>query len=241
MPHVVFLNHVNNDGTGDYSHAVDVINAIKKLPEMKDCTFSTVISCGKDQAARIRARLGEIESDDNAVFFGVDSDPENKLYEKPEVIASLEKADQVFIISFALNDMPEYDKHFKPQAPKKFIGEHESSNDAFDSLANFKWQDCSMGFGINAHKQTRSGIKLTQTRKQSPKSALESIEKEDKSGFVAALLENTNSATIDDFCSSNHLIPAYFNTRGLDKFFLFLASNPELSDNKNVSLPVRQQ
>lgn len=227
MPTVVLLNHVNADGTGDYSHLEDIYHALIENPNLRDYEFIPVISVAPVQYEKIKNRLSQLR----VKKFFIAADTEN-LYENHDLQGCLRQADQVVLVSHAnLPEMAQYRKHFNPRAQLKFIGEHEGSQYCIQRLEAEGWSNRSLGLAPN-----RYGLKLTREERLDLPHSLEIIAEEKENPFLAALLQHSRSDTLTSFAQRNELIPAYFNQHGFEGFLLFLALNPELSPGKDISI-----
>lgn len=232
---IILFNHVNEDGTGDFAHFLDIYKEFTTNPLYKDYEFIPVISCAKNQFDKIKKKFDALHIPGYLFEDGEE-------FVDAEMI--LKQAKQIFLISH--NSFPlirEYEKYFNPEAPCKFIGEHDSEIYSQgklgynrlnpDHFPSEKWQAFCMGLDL----PKQQGIKLKNIPRLPTDEVLERLGEDPSSTvFLDALLNNTETEE-KTFSENNTLIPLYFNKlEPIEKFLYLASSQPDIVKNPCIYL-----
>src|SRR5579862_1968674 len=202
-PRVILLNHVNYDGTGDFSHLIDIYQEFKNNPIYQDYEFYPVIACDLGQFKKVAGRLKELEVNKKIGKYYFYKDREFKVSD--ELKNELQQAEQVMLISHSqFYDLEDCQQYLPTQVVYKYIGEHEVREVEVPE----KFENHSLGLS-----EGHQGIKLKRdVQHYSPQAAL-GIIKQENPEYVSALLQHTQTTDINTFTEDHPLIPAYFNQR----------------------------
>lgn len=219
MPKYAIFNTVVSDGMGDFSHFLDVVQALRANPHFKDVEFVPVVCFQnggkKANEARVREKLDALGwpyvfgSEDDHAKFCLEEDTQHLLHD----------ADQAIVISSDQERLLElYAPYMKAGIPIKLIAEHEGSllvpEDVMKTTP--KEQVVHAPFGLSARC---SGIKIATVPSVPAEEAWHVLETHNPE-FAARLLQSSDSADFESFQQGNVIVPAYFNN-DLD-FTLFL-------------------
>ena len=217
---------VLNDGVGDFSHFVDIYNAIIKSPDLKAIEFVPVVCLEGNDEAKLKKINATLTSLNIPLFFsGFKQSFETHFQSNQDLINSLNKTAQVIFIS-ADSLYSKYKIYINPNALLKTINEHEGH--VILDVPNSK--KCSLGLGEDCF-----GIKIgdydSLTLNEATLNEAGSIIKANDPKFYNDLLQQSLTTDFTDFNKKNELIPAYFNSvEGFYKFLTFLATK-EIKEN----------
>ncbi|MDX2346022.1 MAG: hypothetical protein QNK11_04040, partial [Legionella sp.] len=211
------FNTVWNDGLGDFTHFVEILQALKSNPYFQGVEFLPIIyfdERGKPANKKIVSdtlvKMGYADA-----LFGIQADHE-VFSSNVQIQEQIKALDQVIVISCDLGDLLVlYGAYLKKEIPIKLIAEHEAEiffpkfiiQDAFITEASL---------GLSHHA---SGIKVKPLDPMQPKKAWGIIENAHPN-FSKKLLESTDSDSFDSFFKQNIIVPAYFNKDADFRIFL---------------------
>lgn len=192
------MNKIMSDGSGDFSHFLDIYLFLRAHPKTRNFELIPVICCDKDPVktqveSRFKKILSKIESNNIPLYFYGDEEAyDNDLSKNKSLIRCFSEAVQIINISYpAIGTFKKLLSYTNPKARLKSIGEHEYS------IASQGWISRSLGLGPNSY-----GIKCKQIEPLLPADAFAVMEKNDPL-FTQALLKSTSS---DTFFHSKQII-----------------------------------
>jgi hypothetical protein len=208
---------VNNDGLGDFSHFVDIYNAIRKDRSLRHIQYIPVVYVRGENQVKYVTIQKKLRSMSIPFYYLFGNFPETndslqkKIYTKHGFLHSLQKTDQIILISFDDGIFSVCRPYINSKAIIKTINEHEGCK----MLKDFFHLRRGLGLEKGGY-----GIKIADITPLSLPQAGELIERNDMR-FYSDLMHHTNATDFLDFCEKNVCIPAYFNDS--DVFFRFLS------------------
>lgn len=227
----ILFNTICADGTGDFSHFEDIMQALLGNPRFSEVEFIAIVTYHDRDKWTYPAELNEaiylkigerLKSLGIPFIYGRYSDHQNYSSD-PGVQDLVSKAHQAITISYG--DITEnlYKPYFKKDIPIKYIGEHEAIINEPDRITR------SLGLSKGCY-----GIKLKEVERIKPEEAWQIIA-ENSPDFLSQLLISTNSNDFKTFIDNYILVPAYFNKPDVFAVFLnFLGINSSLTNGKNI-------
>ncbi len=227
MDKFVFFCAVQSDGIGDFSHLLTILKALKESDEIKNYDLIPVITCYWGESS-FKKQLNDIGI--YTYFIERDSD---KFLKDPDLISILKEAKQFILVSYCyFRNLDQY-LSMNPEAPFKYIGEHEVGIDLPLTEAESSKDKTVFRYPLGLSRDSY-GIKLDKIDQLQPQAATDIIQKEERE-LTDALFHQTDSKGFDSFHQHNILIPAYFNKINHLVRFLNLLSNVNLPENnKNI-------
>jgi len=233
MPKYAVLNTVVGDGMGDFTHFLDIMQALRSNPLYKDVEFvpvvsfqtrSSIITPNKvkreenTQIGKVRVQKS-LDTLGYPYILGIDSEEHEELASSEEAKNLLHDADQVIVISSDQDRLLDlYCPLMKAGIPIKLIAEHEAAIGVSDNIETITPEECIIDASLGL-APISSGIKVSEVPELSATAAWQVI-KENNPEFVEQVLTSSHSESVEAFQSNHVIAPAYFNKN--EDFITFL-------------------
>ncbi|MDX2346922.1 MAG: hypothetical protein QNK11_08650 [Legionella sp.] len=196
------------DGLGDFSHFVDIVEALQSNPRFSKVEFIPIILFDSDGKPANKARVI-----DELISMGYPNAIFGDIYDHREFIANetvqqqIQSFDQAIVISCDLDELLNiYAPYFKLDIPIKLIAEHEGMLYVpVNTPKHAQITEAPLGLASG-----NSGIKIKPTAHMEPEAAWQIIV-EAHPEFSKQLLESTHSDNFEMLQNNHIIIPAYFN------------------------------
>lgn len=233
MVEIIFWTGVNRDGTGDFTHCIDLFLATRDHEALKgQYNFTLVIEVGdryelldeswKKHYARFKQKLSTLNLPEDRCYFGT-SEELTRLLNTEEFKARCQSVQQHITLSNPTGLLVK--KYIAPDATVKYIGEHESG------IVDFGEQVLLRGMGLAPRKY---GIKIATVPDVSRETALSTLQQHAPE-FWNALTTSTHSKDSAELMEKNLLVPAYFYDHfGLSRFLLLMSCNAPPPPDKDI-------
>ena len=222
MPKYIIFNMIMSDGTGDFSHFVDVIEALKASQHFFDIEFWPIVlfeqGGTEKNKARVQGQLSDLGYGEVALFG--DEDAHIAFILNTAIQAQIKAVDQIIVISSEGPLVDLYAPYFRKNIPIKLIGEHENTLTAPDNTRGALVTYASLGLSPGT-----AGIKIKAIAAISPKAAWRILSKENPE-FLKRLLNDSGCSNLNIFSKYHMIVPAYFNTE--NDFWIFFTQSKSM-------------
>lgn len=228
MPQILLLTDVC-DGMGDFSHLVDVYQALASNPKFTAYEFTLIVSVSR-QGNDTRYLAMESKLKSLGVRYLLDDEKQLRARTKQDKILqqTIRAAEQILCVSAVNYTYSIIGEYINPKVPIKILGEHE-----IKFFMGNMYNNLIRNMGLSQHSY---GIKIKEVAPTTSDAAFATVREHDNA-FATALLQHTQSADFAEFQAKHLFFPVYASdVVSLQRFVHLIATNTSLPADKDFAI-----